>query len=71
MQEKEGMQEKEEKTKEGSKEKGRENVQINPDLVLFDIPFFHSFEVPSDGIRIVYRVEEAKLEDMEGNDQIK
>ena len=44
------MKEKGEKTKEGSKEKGRENVQINPDLVLFDIPFFHSFEVPSDCI---------------------
>jgi hypothetical protein len=36
--------------KAGNKEEGKEDLQISPDLVLFDIPFFHSFEVPSDGM---------------------
>jgi len=31
-------------------EEGRRNVQINPDLVLFDIPFFQSVEIPLDGM---------------------
>jgi hypothetical protein len=44
------MKEKEEKTKQGRNEEGREDLHINPDLVLFNIPFFHFFELPSDGI---------------------
>jgi hypothetical protein len=44
------VEEKEEKMEERNKEEGREDLQINPDLVLFDIPFFHPFELPSDGI---------------------
>ena len=32
----------------GSGEEGNEDVQNNPDLVLFDIPFFHSLTEPLD-----------------------
>jgi hypothetical protein len=35
------------------KEEGREDIQINPDLVLFDIPFFHPCEVSLDDIMSV------------------
>jgi len=38
----------EENMYDGSSEEGSEDVQINPDLVLFDIPFFHSLAEPLD-----------------------